>query len=200
MASVLRTCARSLTNDACPVPCPLLRSTRSADLGEIVSRPPVVDSKPFKTQKNHIYHRILSSVATIFFREGNSSSLEQGCLWSLFPRIKRPKENLFRSAETRGFEKRVFVFTLETPERLRLVERGVDTRGLSPNPFAFMDRLEISQTLPNGQMTGFDGTRPLRNCNPDGIRTGIQMAGFGGIWRDLEAFDGIRRVLAETSF
>ena len=69
--------------------------------------------------------------------------------------------------------------------------KGVDKRGLSPNPFMFMDLLEISQTLPKGQMTGFDGTRPLRNCNPDGIRSGIRMARFGGIWRDL-----IRRVLA----
>ena len=61
-------------------------------------------------------------------------------------------------------------------------------RGLSPNPFAFMDLLEISQILPKGQTTGFDGARPLRNCNPDGIRSGIRMAGFGGIWRDLGAF------------
>ena len=69
-------------------------------------------------------------------------------------------------------------------------QKRVDKRGLSRNPFAFMDLLEISQTLPKGQTTGFDGTRPLRNCNPDRIRSGIRMAGFGGIWRDLTGFGG----------
>ena len=80
-------------------------------------------------------------------------------------------------------------------EQLVEPKRGLDKRGLSPNPCTSMDRLEIS----HGQTTGFDGTRPLRNCNPDGLRSGIQMAGFGGMWRDLEAFDGIQRVLAGFS-
>ena len=65
-------------------------------------------------------------------------------------------------------------------------QKGVDKRGLSPNPFTFME----------GHMTGFEGARPLRSCNPDGIRSGIRMAGFGGTWRDLTGFGGFWRVLA----
>ena len=51
-----------------------------------------------------------------------------------------------------------------------------------------MDLLEISQTLPKGQTTGFDGMHPLRNCNSDGIRSGIRKAGFQN--RDLTGFGG----------
>ena len=40
-------------------------------------------------------------------------------------------------------------------------QKGVGKRGLSPHPFVFMDLLEISQTLPKEQTTGFDVARDL---------------------------------------
>ena len=71
--------------------------------------------------------------------------------------------------------------------------------GLSPNPFAFMGLLEISQTLSQGQTTGFDGMRPLRDRHPDGIWSGSRIKGFGRKWRDLGAFGRIQLGLAGFS-
>ena len=34
---------------------------------------------------------------------------------------------------------------------------------------------------------------PCENCNPDGIRSGMRMARFGGTWRDSTGFGGIWR-------
>ena len=53
-------------------------------LKEKLSRP-VVDTKPYKNQENHIYHRNLSSVAPVFFSAKKSSALEQGGVCFLFP-------------------------------------------------------------------------------------------------------------------
>ena len=52
-------------------------------LGEKLSRP-VVDTKPYKNQENHIHHRNLSSVDPIFSAK-KSSALEQGGVWFLVP-------------------------------------------------------------------------------------------------------------------
>ena len=43
--------------------------------------------KPYKNQENHIHHRYLSSVDSIFSAK-KSSALEQGGVWFLFPRMR----------------------------------------------------------------------------------------------------------------
>ena len=79
--------------------------------------------------------------------------------------------------------------------------KAVHERGLSLNPFAFWDLLEISWTLPTAQTTGSDGTSPLRTTSSTGFHRGVgwqdlaeyRKWGFGGVWRDSGALVGFGR-------